>query len=152
SRAGPFPPQAAAARGADSGNQHAEIGHVLFALDTMKHPCVAELAPNQLIVGVFLVQHKEVRQKKTGEPYLSLILCDRTGELEAKMWDNAQEAMGLFERDDFIRVKGMLQTFQNRLQLTVHRLQAVPESEIDISDYLPASQRNREEMFAELRC
>ena len=117
----------------------------------MKNPCVSQLEPNQLVQGVFLVQQKEVRQKKTGEPYLSLVLSDRTGDLEAKMWDNAQEAMGMFERDGFVRVKGMLQTFQNRLQLTIHRIQPVPESEIDIADYLPASKRDRNEMFAELR-
>jgi 3'-5' exoribonuclease len=117
----------------------------------MKNPSVSQLEPNQLVHGVFLVQHKEVRQKKTGEPYLSLVLSDRTGDLDAKMWDNAQEAMGMFERDSFIRVKGMLQTFQNRPQLTIHRLQPVPESEIDIADYLPASKRDRDEMFAELR-
>jgi 3'-5' exoribonuclease len=117
----------------------------------MKNPSVSQLEPNQLVLGVFLVQQKDVRQKKTGEPYLSLILSDRTGELDAKMWDNAQEAIGLFERDSFIRVKGMLQTFQNRLQLTIHRLQPVAEAEIDIADYLPASKRDRDEMFAELR-
>jgi len=117
----------------------------------MKNPCVSQLEPNQLVLGVFLVQQKEIRQKKTGEPYLSLVLSDRTGDLDAKMWDNAQEAMGLFERDGFIRVKGMLQIFQNRPQLTIHKLQPVPESEIDIADYLPASKRDRNEMFAELR-
>jgi 3'-5' exoribonuclease len=117
----------------------------------MKNPCVSQLEPNQLVQGVFLVQQKEVRQKKTGEPYLSLVLSDRTGDLEAKMWDNAQEAMSMFERDGFVRVKGMLQTFQNRPQLTIHRIQPVPESEIDIADYLPASKRDRNEMFAEVR-
>ena len=45
----------------------------------MKTPYVSELEPNQLVQGVFLVQHKEVRQKKTGEPYLSLTLADRSG-------------------------------------------------------------------------
>ncbi len=117
----------------------------------MKSPSVAELEPNQLAQGVFLVQSKDVRQKKSGEPYLSLILSDRTGDLDAKMWDNAQEAMGTFERDSFIRVKGMLQIFQNRPQFTIHKLHPVPESEIDIADFLPASRRDRDEMYAELR-
>jgi 3'-5' exoribonuclease len=117
----------------------------------MKTPYVSELEANQLVQGVFLVQNKEVRQKKSGEPYLSLTLCDRTGELDAKMWDNAQEAAGLFDRDDFIRVKGLVQVFQNRPQLTIHKLQPVSESAVDISDFLPASSRDRDEMFAELR-
>jgi 3'-5' exoribonuclease len=50
----------------------------------MKTPYVSGLEPNQLAQGVFLVQQKEVRQKKTGEPYLSLTLCDRTGDVDAK--------------------------------------------------------------------
>ena len=116
----------------------------------MKTPYVSELVPNQLTVGLFLVQHKEIRQKKTGEPYLSLVLGDRTGDVDAKMWDNVQEAMDTFERDSFLRVKGMVQIFQNRPQLTIHRLQAVPESEVDIADFLPASKRDRDEMFAEI--
>ncbi|MEQ1946930.1 MAG: HD domain-containing protein [Bryobacteraceae bacterium] len=117
----------------------------------MKSPYVSELEPNKLIVGLFLVQNKEIRQKKTGEPYLSLTLADRTGDLDAKMWDNVVEAMDLFERDGFIKVKGIVQLFQNKPQLTIHKLVPVPESEIDIADFLPASKRSRDEMFAELR-
>jgi 3'-5' exoribonuclease len=117
----------------------------------MKSPYVNEVEPNQTITGVFLVSSKEVRQKKTGEPYLSLILTDRTGDLEAKMWDNASEAMETFGKDNFIRVKGMIQIFQNRPQLSIHKLQPVAETEIDIADFLPASKRNRDEMFRELK-
>jgi 3'-5' exoribonuclease len=117
----------------------------------MKSPYVNELEANQTITGVFLVSSKEIRQKKTGEPYLSLILTDRTGDLEAKMFDNASEAMDTFERDNFLRVKGMIQVFQNRPQLSVHKLQLVAETEIDIADFLPASKRDRDEMFRELQ-
>ena len=117
----------------------------------MKSPYVTELEPNQLVNGIFLVQHKDVRQKKSGEPYLSLTLADRTGELDAKMWDNAQEALGAFERENFVRVKGLMQVFQNRPQLTVHKIQPVPDSDVDAADYFPASTRDRDEMFLELR-
>jgi 3'-5' exoribonuclease len=117
----------------------------------MKSPYLSELQPNQTVQGTFLVSYKDVRQKKSGEPYLSLTLTDRSGELDAKMWDNAAEALGTFERDDFVRVKGLLQIFQNRPQLTLHKIQPVPESEIDLTDYLPASKRDRDEMFRELQ-
>jgi 3'-5' exoribonuclease len=117
----------------------------------MKSPYVRELQPNQIIAGTFLVAHKDVRQKKTGEPYLSLTLSDRTGELDAKMWDNAAEAMATFERDDFVKVRGMLQVFQNRPQLTIHKIQPVTDAEVDATDYFPASTRDRDEMFAELQ-
>jgi 3'-5' exoribonuclease len=117
----------------------------------MKSPYISDLEPNQIVQGTFLVSYKDVRQKKNGDPYLTVILSDRTGDLEAKMWDNASEFLDVFERDNFVRVKGLLQIFQNRPQLTLHRIQPVPDSDIDTSDYFPASRRDRGEMFLELQ-
>lgn len=117
----------------------------------MKSPSVADLEPRQQITALFLVQSKEIRQKKTGEPYLSLTLIDRTGDIDAKMWDNVAEVMDTFDRDDFIRVKGETLIYQNKLQLTVHRITRVDDREVDLADFLPVSKRDQEEMFAELQ-
>jgi len=117
----------------------------------MKSPTVGELAPNDVVTAQFLVISKEIRQKKTGDPYLTLHLADRTGEVEAKMWDNVEEVMNTFERDDFVKVKGLVQVYQNRSQFTVHRLRRLEEHEVDLADYFPCSERNIEEMFAELQ-
>ncbi len=117
----------------------------------MKSPCVREIEPGQVATGTFLVQSKDVRQKKTGEPYLSLVLGDRTGELDAKMWDNVAEVMDTFERDDFVRVKGVLQIYNNRPQFTLHKLQRVADAAVDPADFFPASERDPAQMLAELR-
>jgi 3'-5' exoribonuclease len=116
----------------------------------MKSPYVADLKPNQTIETTFLVQSKEIRQKKGGELYLSLLLADRTGELDSKMWDNVNDVLNEFERDDFVKVKGIVQVFHNKPQLTIHKVRRVDESEIDPTDYFPASKRDAEEMWAEL--
>jgi 3'-5' exoribonuclease len=79
------------------------------------------------------------------------MLADRTGELDAKMWDNAAEVLDAFERDDFVRVKGLYQIFQNRPQLTVHKIARLTDGEVDFADYFPASARDRDEMFRELQ-
>ncbi len=117
----------------------------------MKSPFVNELETDKVSTGTFLVQSKEVRQKKTGEPYLSLLLGDRTGDIDAKMWDNVTEVMNTFERDDFVRVKGLVQIYNNRRQFTVHKMQRVDESAVELADFFPASKRDPREMFAELR-
>jgi 3'-5' exoribonuclease len=117
----------------------------------MKAPYISELQPNEIITATFLVHLKDVRHKKSGEPYLSLLLGDRTGELEAKMWDNVVEVIERFERDDFVKVKGLLQIYQNRPQLTIHKMVKVHETDVDFADYFPASERSPDEMFAELR-
>jgi len=116
----------------------------------MKSPFVNELAANQVIQTSFLVQSKEIRQKKSGEFYLSLLLADRTGELDAKMWDNVNEVLDAFERDDFVKVKGLIQVFHNRPQLTIHKLRRMDDSEIEFLDYFPSSRRDAAEMWAEL--
>ena len=133
--------------GSGSGNLHRLYQH--FSI--MKSPYVADLKPNQLITSTFLVHTKDVRQKKSGDPYLSLLLGDRTGEVEAKMWDNVGEVIETFQRDDFIKVKGLLQIFQNRPQLTIHKMQRVLDADVDFTDFFPASLRDPMEMFAELR-
>src|SRR5271156_6211932 len=117
----------------------------------MKSPYLSDLKPNQVFTTTFLVHGKDVRQKKSGEPYLSLQLGDRSGEVDAKMWDNVAEIVDTFERDDFVKVKGLLQIFQNRLQMTVHKMARVLDADVDFADFFPASTRDPMEMFAELR-
>lgn len=117
----------------------------------MKSPYVNELKPDQIITTSFLVCSKEIRQKKKGDPYLSLQLGDRTGELDAKMWDNVADVLEAFERDDFVKVKGLIQIFHNRPQLTLHTIQKVDDREVDFTDYFPSSKRDRDEMWRELR-
>jgi 3'-5' exoribonuclease len=117
----------------------------------MKSPYVREMKPNQVVTTTFLVHVKDVRQKKSGDPYLSLLLGDRTGDIDAKMWDNVAEVMNTFDRDDFVKVKGLLQIFQNRPQLTIHKMARVLDSDVDFGDYFPASARDPLEMFTELR-
>ena len=117
----------------------------------MKSLYVDTLVPNDVVTGQFLVLSKEIRQKKTGEPYLSLHLADRTGEMEAKMWDNVAEVMNTFDRDDFVKVKGLAQVYQNRSQFTVHRLRRLEDHEVDFGDFFPCSEYDPEQMFQELQ-
>ena len=117
----------------------------------MKTPFIGSLVPNDVVTAQFLVLSKEIRHKKSGEPYLSLHLADRTGELEAKMWDNVAEVMHSFERDDFVKAKGLVELYQRRLQFTIHKLRRLEDHEIDPADYFPCSERDPEEMFRELQ-
>jgi len=105
---------------------------------------------NKVIISSFVVASKQVKAKKTGEPYLALTLSDRTGQLEAKMWDNVTGVMETFEQDDFIKVKGLLNKYNGRFQLTIHKLRRLEEHEVDPADYLPKCPRDTEELWREL--
>src|ERR1700760_333186 len=106
----------------------------------MKSPLLRELKPNETATAIFLVHSKEIRQKRTGEPYLSLLVGDRSGEVDARMWDNVAEVMDSFDRDDFVKIKGLLQLYNNRSQITIHKLRRVADHEVDFRDFFPASQ------------
>ncbi len=112
---------------------------------------MADLQPNQAVTTYLLVQSKEVRFKRSGEPYLSLRLSDRSGRLEAKMWDGVAEVASSFERDDVVKVQGTVQLYRDRLQMTVQKLRPAQEDEIEITDYLPRTERDVDEMFGVVR-
>ncbi len=105
---------------------------------------------NKIITSSFVVVTKQVKPKKTGEPYLALTLGDRCGQIEAKMWDNVEEALDAFEQDDFLKIKGLLNKYKNRFQITIHKLRKLGDSEIDFSDYLPKTTKNVEELWQTL--
>src|SRR2546430_7511449 len=66
---------------------------------------------NQVITSSFFVASKQIKTKKSGEIYLALTLCDRSGQIDAKMWDNVNDAVDKFEQDDFVKVRGLINKF-----------------------------------------
>ena len=105
---------------------------------------------NQNITSSFIVTSKQIKSKKSGEPYLALTLTDRSGSLDAKAWDNVGEMIGAFEQDNVIKVKGLLNKYNNRWQLTIHKLRRVEDAEIDFSDYLPKTTKDIDELWRKL--
>jgi 3'-5' exoribonuclease len=105
---------------------------------------------NKVITSSFVVVSKQVKPKKNGEPYLALTLGDRTGQIEAKMWDNVEEFLDAFEQDDFLKIKGLINKYKNRFQLTIHKLRRMEEGEVDFADYLPKTTKDIGELWRAL--
>src|ERR1700756_1440358 len=105
---------------------------------------------NKVITSSFVVVSRQVKPKKSGEPYLALTLGDRSGHLEAKMWDNVEDAIDACNQDDFVKVKGLINKYKNRFQFTIHKLRRMGESEVDFADYLPKTTKNIDELWLTL--
>jgi 3'-5' exoribonuclease len=112
--------------------------------------CDCSQQENKVIISSFVVVSKQVKPKKTGEPYLALILGDRSGQIEAKMWDNVEDALDAFQQDDYLKVKGLINKYRNRFQLTIHKLRRLEEAEVDFSDYLPKTTKDIGELWRTL--
>ena len=116
--------------------------------DFYVHDCAAN--ENKVITSSFVVASKQIKNKKSGEPYLDLLLVDRSGQIAAKMWDNVAEALNSFEQDDFLKVKGLINRYNNRWQLTLHKVRRMTEAEVDPADYLPKTSKDVEEQWRTL--
>ena len=105
---------------------------------------------NKNITTYFVVASKQVKPRKTGEPFIALTLADRTGHIEAKVWDNVADIIDTFEQDDFVKIKGLINKYNQRFQLTVHKLRKCEEAEVDFADYLPKTIKDIDELWRTL--
>lgn len=112
---------------------------------------IASLKEGDWVEEIYLVTSKLVSTAKNGVTYLSLKLADKTGEIDGRLWDNADEVAGKFEREDFVRIKGMASNYQGSMQIKMKTLEKVDDSKVDVANFLEATPRNIDEMVKELR-
>ena len=103
------------------------------------------------ISEIFLCKHKQSAVTKNGKPYETVILQDKTGTLDAKIWEPDSSGIEDFDALEYILVMGDVTSFQGALQLNVKRVRKAQEGEYDPKDYLPVSSRDVDEMYEELK-
>lgn len=100
--------------------------------------------------GIFLCKTKQVLKTKAGKTYYSLILQDKTGIIDGKVWE-LNNGIEEFEAMDFIMADGMVTSFQGARQVNINRIRKAQEGEYNPADYIPASKYGIEEMYNELK-
>jgi len=112
-------------------------------LRRMKDIYIADLAnfdEGKLFDGYFLVLAKQQRTTKTNKPYLNLILGDKTGQLEGRVWEPGDPRIAKdFERGDIVKARGSASRFDDRLQMKIDQLRLAQAGEVDKMDMLPST-------------
>jgi 3'-5' exoribonuclease len=117
----------------------------------MKSHFVVDLSDGQVVVSQFLVREKEVRTSvRTGSSWLQLELVDRTGRISAKMWDNFTPLVTTFECDDVVQIRGRVKLFNGQKELSLEQIVPALESDYELSDFLPHTKYDVEQMYATL--
>jgi 3'-5' exoribonuclease len=117
----------------------------------MKSLYAADIQENQPVDTLFLVASKNHGVTKAGGSYLTLKLLDRSGEIEARVWERADDLGRGFDRHDFVRVRGQATRYQGKMQIRVQDVTRVDEKDIVAEDFLPKSLFDPDSMLAELR-
>ncbi len=112
---------------------------------------IEHLRDGQYCDSVYLVRKRQVATTKAGKQYMNLTLSDKTGEIGARIFANVDVYSGLFSESDFIYVQARVQMYDGRLQMVIDALDRVSHSEINLPDFLPAAQRDPEEMLKHVR-
>jgi 3'-5' exoribonuclease len=123
-------------------------------LSTMKDFFVADAArlDGETVTTFFAISSFSVRDKKGGDgQYLALTLSDKTGSLEARMWEEFASVMATCGEGCFVKVQGKISKYQAKYQITIDRMRLAAETEIDVSDFVPSTKFDVAEMWAELR-
>lgn len=115
-----------------------------------KNAYISDLKEGQQLHDLFLVSKKNLAETKSGNPYLALTLMDRTGEIEARAWDNAARLDAIAEVGRIVAVEGQVKAFRDQLQLNITGLQAMEEGAVGQEHFMPTSRREVREMQAEL--
>ncbi len=117
----------------------------------MKNTFANQINEGDHVLEHFLVTSRELLTTRTGNPYVSLTLQDKTGAIDGKIWDDVQQLYSTFQRDDFVKVDALAESYRKELQLNIKRIRRSEEEEIAVEDFLPACERPIEEMQEELR-
>lgn len=122
-------------------------------LITMKDFYIADAAKfdNEAVTSYFVLSSMQMREKKQGGQFLTLVLTDKSGSLTATMWEDFEEVAAICSEGCYVKAQGRIGRYQGKFQITLQKLRMAAESEIDPADYQPSTQFDVEEMWAELR-
>ena len=111
---------------------------------------INELREGNRMSGIYLCKHRQPAVTKNGKPYENVILQDRTGTIDAKIWEPNSQGIDEFEVFDYIDIVGDVNSFNGALQVSIKRVRKAGEGEYNPADYLPTSRYDIEEMYQTL--
>ena len=119
-------------------------------MKTVKKRFVDTLKSEETIDEIFVLSEKNLAQKRNGEHYLNLTLADKTGRIKGVVWDDVDRISSEVAPGDFVRAKGGISEYRGNLQFVVRAMSPCRTDTVDPVDFLPATDRNVDIMFARL--
>ncbi|MEO6805819.1 MAG: HD domain-containing protein [Edaphobacter sp.] len=106
---------------------------------------------NEAVTSHFVLSSIQLREKKQGGQFLSVMLTDKSGTFSGTMWDDFSDAAATCSEGCYVKVQGRVGRYQGKMQITLQKMRLAAESEIDAADYQASTKFDVEEMWAELR-
>ncbi|MCL2216393.1 MAG: HD domain-containing protein [Defluviitaleaceae bacterium] len=110
---------------------------------------IKDIKEGERVIEHYLCKRKESRESRKGTTFLSLKLQDKTGQIDAKIWEVTAD-IGPFEEGDVVKIDGQVTSYQNELQVNIKKLRRSRDGEYEAAEYIPVSKRDLREMYAQI--
>lgn len=111
---------------------------------------IKDLHEGETIRSIYLCKSRRSAETRNGKPYDNLLLQDKTGVLDGKIWDPNSQGIADYDEKDFVEVVGEIITYNNNLQLNIKQLRKASEGDYNPADYMPTSEKSVDNMYEEL--
>lgn len=117
----------------------------------MGHKFINEIEPGEAIDDIYLVREPILRSTTRGDLYIAMFLCDRTGQLNGRMWQATEAIYKALPKPGFVHIQGRSELYQNNLQIIVNNISVVDSSKICLDDFLARTDKDIRQMFEEVK-
>lgn len=117
----------------------------------MAHTFINQINPGQAIDDIFLVKEPILRSTTKGDLYIAMYLCDRTGQLNGRMWQATEAIYNAIPKPGFVHIQGRSEIYQNNLQIIVNNISIVDTTKVCLDDFLARTDKDTTKLFAEIK-
>jgi 3'-5' exoribonuclease len=117
----------------------------------MAHTFIDQIEPGQAVDDIFLVKEPILRSTTRGDLYIAMYLCDRTGQLNGRMWQATETIYNALPKPGFVHIQGRSEVYQNNLQIIVNNISIVDTSKVSLDDFLPRTTKDTDKLFKEVK-
>jgi len=113
----------------------------------MGHKFINTVEPGETIDDIYMVKDPILRSTTRGDLYIAMFLCDKTGQLNGRMWQATEIVYKSLPKPGFVHMKGRSELYQNNLQIIVNNISAIESEKVNIDDFLARTKKNINQMF-----
>ena len=117
----------------------------------MEHMYINQVEPGQTINEVYLVKDPILRSTAKGDLYIAMYLCDRTGQVNGRMWQATETTYNSLPKPGFVHIKGRSELYQNNLQIVVNTVQPLDAEKVNLDCFLARTDKDVDKLFQEVK-
>lgn len=118
---------------------------------SMAHKFISDIEPGQTVDDIYLAREPILRSTTRGDLYIAMYLCDKTGQLNGRMWQASEAVYKALPRPGFVHIKGRSELYQNNLQIIINNIGVVDSDKVNLEDFLPRTEKDVAKMFDEVK-